>query len=267
MGTLTKIFPDSDFYAIQDKLKLWIKSSGFVSWKQIQKTCKSLLSAYPEEYIQKYGSFPEYKLFMPLLRNGICEISLYNGRAVYVYSDVENVKNNFDPLLVLNNIPELSRIISTYEKNDLAELLYICDLKDKYTYKKADVKDKKIGIYKTGDKVYLPAFIFDGKNKRHIAHYDKNPDSINVSRCFVRAKNKETLFIYHAKSCGLNVLNYSELPILITRALILFDVSQINKKEFLYPLDKNICYKNICKKAVDELIRIFGTLSVEAHND
>ena len=67
MDTLQNNFPDEEFYNIQIKLRKWLRRNGFSTWKQIQKTCRTLLEAYPNEYSDLYGKYPEYKLFMPLL--------------------------------------------------------------------------------------------------------------------------------------------------------------------------------------------------------
>ena len=268
MDTLQNSLPDEEFFNIQIKLRKWMQRVGFVNWKQIQKACRNLLASYPNDYADLYGNFPEYKLFMPLLRNGICEISKQNGKTGFVILPKDNIENpTIEPLLLLNNFPSISDIISAYRIEDSVEIKFYCDLYDKYTYKINESNKFKIGIYKPEDKVYSSAFIFDGIQQRLIPSYEENPDSINIARCYVRCSDKQKLFVYHSTKKELNVLFYSELPILITRALILFDEKQLKEKRFKYPLDKATPYKNIEMKAINELIRIFGKDSIEVQND
>lgn len=268
MDILTSNLPDEQFYIIQKKLYKWLQARGFVTWKQIQKTCRDLLAAYTENYIAQYGNFPEYRLFMPLLRNGSCEMAVNNGKTGFTYISHENQKDSrFEPLLLLNNFPKISSIVSTYEIESSLELKVWCDLEDRYTYKNCNSRITKIGIYKSEDKVYSPAFIYDGKNNRQIPNYDENIDALNIARCFVRCSNERKLFIYHQKHRSLNVIYYSELPILITRALVLFEPSQLDSQDFLYPLTNKIEYKNVDDKVVNELSRIFEKSSVEVLDD
>ena len=268
MDILQNSLPDEKFYNIQIKLKKWMRRVGFVSWKQIKKTCSNLLASCPNDYAELYGKFPEYRLFMPLLRNGICEVSNQNGKTGFIILPKENIENpTIEPLLLLNNFPSISDIISTYRIEDSIKLMFYCDLNDKYTYKLFESDKQKIGIYKSSDKVYLSSFIFDGKQQRLIPSHEENPDSINIARCYIRCSEKQRLFIYHSIKKELNVLFYSELPILITRALILFDKMQLKKRVYKYPLNRDISYHNIEREAVNELIRIFGKNCVEVLDD
>lgn len=261
-------FPDEQFYDIQIKLRLWLRKYGFATWKQIQKTCRNLLATYPESYSSLYGTFPEYKLFMPLLRNGICEIAKENDKLGYVIlPKLEVSEDTFNPLFVLNNFPCINDLIKTFKCDESFELSFFCDLKDKYLYKPFSEKKLQIGIYKPENKIYAPTFLYDGEKQREVPKYDENPDSINIARCFVRWREKQKLFIYHKFSQNLNVCFYSELPILITRALILFDKSQIRKKVYNFPLSKDIPYHNIDSKSINELTRIFGKNCIEVIND
>ena len=260
--------PDEHFYNIQIQLEEWLRRYGFATWKQIQKACKNLLAAYPESYSVQYANFPEYKLFMPLLRNGICEVSKENRKTGYVIlPKLEENDETLNPLLLLNNFPCIKDLVQSFKIDDSFDLRFYCDFKDKYTYKPISEKELKTGIYRPEDKVYAATFLYDGQNRRIVPKYDENPDAINVARCFVRCFENHTLFVYHEKSKNLDVCFYSELPILITRALILFDKTQLKDKIYKYPLSKNVPYHNIDTNATNELTRIFGKQSIEVQND
>ena len=160
---------------------------------------------------------------MPLLRKGKCEIAQQEGKTGFVcFPKNEYLENPVEPLLLLNNFPSLSSLIEQFKIEDSIELKVWCDLEDSYSYKSLNSKVEKIGIYKAEDKVYYPAFLYDGKQKRFIPNYDENIDALNIARCFVRSSNGKKMFFYHKKSNSLNTTVYSELPILITRVLFLF---------------------------------------------
>lgn len=268
MDTLQNNFPDEEFYNIQIKLRKWLRRNGFSTWKQIQKTCRTLLEAYPNEYSDLYGKYPEYKLFMPLLRNGICELSKQNDKTGFLILPKENEETpTLNPLILLNNFPTINDIVRSYKIEESVDLKFYSDLYDKYSYKPIEDNKKSIGIFKPQDRVYENEFIFDGKQQRILPKKDDNPDSINVARSFVRIKNNQQLFKYHSLRKELNTYYYSELPILITRALILFDVSQLKDRKYKYPLTMDIPYKNIDDKVVNELLRIFGNNCIEVSND
>lgn len=268
MDTSTKTLPDETFLIIQKKLRNWMRVKGFVTWKQIQKACRDLLEGYPQDYILQYGNFPEYKLFMPLLRKGKCEIAQLEGKTGFVcFSKGEYLENPIDPLLLLNNFPSLSSLIENFKIEESIELKVWCDLEDSYSYKSINSRVDKIGIYKSEDKVYSPAFLFDGKNKRLIPSYDENIDGISIARCFVRAAEEKKMFFYHKKSKALNTTVYSDLPILIIRALFLFNTDNFKDDDFNYPINYTKLYKNVNEKVINELMRIFGKNCVEVLDD
>lgn len=268
MDTSTRILPDKTFSIIQMKLRMWMRVKGFVTWKQIQKACRDLLEGYPQDYISQYGNFPEYKIFMPLLRKGKCEIARMEGKTGFVcFPKREYLENPIDPLLLLNNFPSLFSLIEDFKIEESIELKVWCDLEDSYSYKSITSKVEKVGVYKSEDKVYSPAFLFDGKNKRLIPSYDENIDGISIARCFVRAAEEKKMFFYHKKLKALNTTVYSDLPILITRALFLFNTDNFKDKDFNYPITYKKTYININDKVINELVRIFGKNCVEVLDD
>lgn len=268
MDTSTKTLPDETFLIIQKKLRNWMRVKGFVTWKQIQKACRNLLEGYPQDYISQYGNFPEYKIFMPLLRKGKCEIAQLEGKTGFVcFPKNEYLENPVEPLLLLNNFPSLNSLVENFKIENSIDLKVWCDLEDSYSYKCNNSKLEKVGIYKSEDKVYSPAFLFDGKNKRLIPSYDENIDGISIARCFVRASEEKKMFFYHKKSKSLNTTVYTDLPILITRALFLFNTDNFKNNDFNYPITYKKTYMNINDKAINELMRIFGKSCVEVLND
>jgi len=158
-----------------------------------------------------------------------------------------------------------------YYLNERLVELHMKELANDQSYTRAQIivnsKVEKIGIYKSEDKVYSPAFLFDGKYKRLIPSYDENIDAISIARCFVRASEEKKMFFYHKKSEALNTKVYSDLPILITRALFLFNKDNFKDDDFNYPISSTKLYKNINEKVINELKRIFGINCVEVLDD
>ena len=95
------------------------------------------------------------------------------------------------------------------------------------------------------------------ENNTFIQH-DENIDGISIARCFVRAAEGKKMFFYHKKMKALNTTVYSDLPILITRALFLFNTDNFKDNDFNYPITYKKTYMNINDKAINELMRIFG---------
>ncbi len=271
MATSQTKLPDEKFYDIQMKLRKWMRAKGFVRWRHIQKACGDLLSTETEEYAALYGNSPEYRLFMPLLRNGTCEVAWKDGKLGYIIlldgidKSLEDV--SIDPLLLLNNFPSVRELVAGFKEEDSLRTNFICDLQDSYKYKPYKSGKLKVGIYKPMDEVYSPALLFDGKVTRLIPGYEESPDAICTARCFVRSCEGQKLFVYHASSKTLNVSYYSELPVLVTRALVLFCPKQIIAQKYNYPLSCELPYKDISREAVDELIRIFGIDCTEVKDD
>ena len=265
MPTLDIDFPDATFFILQEKLYKWIQIKQIVNWTQIHKVCLQLLSEFDNSYTELYGNYPEYKIFMPLLRNGFCEVAMNNGKQHFVplcreYTENENYA---DPYLLLNNFPTLYNLISTFEKEDTLELKYKCNLFDKYKFEPIESFSYETGIYKTHDEVYYSSYVFDGEDIRRIPSYSENIDSINIARCFVRSQRNDFIFfLYDDKQKELYCMNYSELPIIVTRALVFFAKPQLADKIYKYPLDRNTPYKNIQSEVIKELQRIFGRNAV-----
>lgn len=267
MDISTNILPDENFILIQRRLRNWMRAKGFVTWKQIQKACRDLLATYPERYVVLYGNFPEYKLFMPLLRKGKCEIAFQDGKTGFIcFPKLEYLDNPIDPILLLNNFPSLKDLIENYKIENSIELKVRCDLEDSYLYKSCNGKVDKVGIFKAEDKVYNPAFLFDGNKKRIIPGYEENLDAISVARCYVRSMEEKKMFFYHKTRQILNTTVYSDLPILITRALFLLN-KDFKDPDFDYPINYKKEYKNINDKVINEIMRIFGKNSVEVIDD
>lgn len=84
-----------------------------------------------------------------------------------------------------------------------------------------------------------------------------DPDAMNIARLYVRIFKDETLFKYYKNSNKLQCLHYSEMPILICRALLLFKPEQITQKKYFMNSFK-ITFENVPIEAVSELKRIFS---------
>jgi len=124
---------------------------------------------------------------------------------------------------------------------------------------------KNHGIYKLDDKAWTSPYLLDKQNKiRKIPYYADDPDSMNLARLYVRTNNPtftKPIFEYDINTQELFCNRYSEMPILLSRALILFEPKQLISKEFCtnYP---SVPFKNVPKEGIKELKRIFSDKTV-----
>ena len=131
-----------------------------------------------------------------------------------------------------------------------------------------DIKDNTpfhVGIFKLDDKAWTSPYLYDKEKRiRKISYYAEDPDSMNLARLYVRLYNKSfssPIFEYNKKTQELKCIRYSELPILLTRALLLFEPKQLTSKEFCtnHP---SVPFKKVPEEAIKELKRIFSDKTI-----
>ncbi len=286
----------------QKKLCPWLYEQGCASWSRIHKACINIVESLSDDKKKFFGNYPEYKIFVPLLRNGTIEVCKQEKNNVLRYCMNENLKINceealhltkkypwfskyslnepdfndnpngetckvFDAYGFLKSYPSIRVQIAYFQLADieLKNFNFYMNLYD-YSYKKCMDAVSQTGIYKTDDVVWYSPFLLDEKNDVHkIPDYDENPDALNLARLYVRITNtsfSKPLFEYSKGKKELKCYYYSELPILFTRALLLFSPEQIAKTQFCLPTP-DVPFKNISIEAVKEIERIFAKKSIK----
>jgi hypothetical protein len=292
---------------VQQRLSRYIYAKGFLSWNGIRKACNRIILALPENEQENFKNktYPEFDIFLPLLRNGSAEVCRSNERASLLYCMNPNtnlitsegnefirgqeffsiyrtkedlLKNNkkyredvesmltFDSLSFLKSYTSLQQQITSYAEEQIqVRVLHYEQNLASYQYEKKDTQKIDIGIYKLDDKAWTSPYLLDKQNKiRKIPYYADDPDSMNLARLYVRTNNPtftKPIFEYDINTQELFCNRYSEMPILLSRALILFEPKQLISKEFCtnYP---SVPFKNVPKEGIKELKRIFSDKTV-----
>ena len=292
---------------VQKRLSRYIYAKGFLSWNGIRKACNRIILALPENEQENFKNkaYPEFDIFLPLLRNGSAEVCRSNDRATLLYCMNPNtnlitseglelirgqeffsiyrtkedlIKNNkkireaiesmltFDPVAFLKSYPSIQQQITSYTEQQIQSnaLHYEQNLMN-YQYEKKESQKSDIGIYKLDDKAWTSHYLVDKQNIiRKIPYYADDPDSMNLARLYVRTNNAafaRPIFEYDVMSQELFYNRYSEMPILLSRALLLFEPKQLISKEFCtnYP---SLPFKKVPMEGFKELKRIFSDKTV-----
>lgn len=294
--------------SIQKKLSRFIYAKGFISWNGIRKACKEIILALPkeEQKLFKDKTYPEFEIFIPLLRNGSAEVCKSNNRATLlfcmnpntnlrttnkeeyvrgqeffsIYKSKDEYERNkkkykknvffktiFNPMSFLKNFHSIHQQISDFSEQQIqtSSLRFEQNL-GTYQYERKNSSDFVVGIYKLDENVWTTPYLVDKDRKiRKIPYYAEDSDSMNLARLYVRIYNiafTKPIFEFNKNTQELICNRYSELPILLTRALLLFEPSQLTSKEFCtnHP---SVPFKNISEDVVKELQRIFSHQTVE----
>ena len=277
---------DEDFWNKQNQIYLFLQYEGFVEWIKIRKVCMSLIESCSNDVKNWYGKYPEYKLFCPLVLNGIVDFALYNNRFGYSLSSrTYLIAESKDRLIYLNHFslnncsqrisqelcqrmafsilysfPSLEEIIKSWNRETLLEKDYY--LKEGlYSTSKNASKINDICIFKKDSSSYSADYItIDKINSYKIPN--KTFEDLNIARTYIRMhlihKKISAMFIYNKSTNELSYEYYQELPIAIYRALILFDVQQLENKELFLPNRNNKSFTRIPEKSLSFLRNIFG---------
>lgn len=266
----------SNLKEFQYKILKWIEFQGFVTWKEIQKVSRSFITILPEEEVLYYGAYPEYKIVIPLFRNGCIEVCNYNEKNGFRYvwnwqeSDCPEIKTN--PLRILETFPSLLDIIKTFpdakQEISFQNLKMICNIA--YNYKYISKTGDETGIYKVDDQPWYNEYIYIKEQTllKKIPDFEsKEYDSLNVARTYSRMKLKPNspIFKYNKERQELIFNDYTshrnwgnDFPIILLRALLMFDQNQLSKEEYYSEITENLIFTNIPNSAYNELLRITG---------
>jgi len=292
---------------VQKSLSRYIYAKGFLSWDGIRKACERIIISLPDEEKKSFEDkqYPEFEIFIPLLRNGSAEVCKSLNRSTLLFcmnphtniicgdntelirgqeffsvyrtkSDFEGNKNKyrtdipfkkvFDPLSFLKSVPQIEQQIFDFSEQQIqASSLHYEQNLSNYQYEKRDSNVAEIGIYKLDDRAWTSPYLMDKCKKiRKIPYYAEDPDSMNLARLYVRINNtsfNKPIFEYSKSTQELTCCRYSEMPILMTRALLLFEPKQLLSKEFCtnHP---SVPFKKVPEEAIKELKRIFSDKTV-----
>lgn len=286
---------------VQQSLSRYIYAKGFISWDGIKKACERIILSLPDKPKESFKNkeYPEFEIFIPLLRNGSAEVCKSKERATLLFcmnpkvnltlldakeivrnqeyfsihkAKYEKINNEyqadvpfeevFDSLAFLKSYPSIQMQIETFSEQQIQlSALHFVQNPWNYHYEVRESKNISVGIYKLDDRAWTSPYLFDmNKKTRKISYYAEDPDAMNLARLYVRINNPtftKPIFEYNKESKELKCYRYSEMPILLSRALILFEPKQLFSKEFCtnYPSEP---FKEVPEDAVIEMKRIFS---------
>ena len=248
----------------QDILCQWLalQDAGAATWNTISGVCAKIIQTLPQTEQVYFGNHPEYKILIPLLRNGTIEVCRKQDRSALYYCLIRHPYSAplqaadtgkiFSPVDLLRRYPPIKTQVQSFPISSIADsaLQYIMKMsiypegRNSYNYIPHNNTTKGapiIGIYKVEPFVWSPAYLYDKHDAiRKIPSYHENPDALNIARLFVRLHQSATglgapLFTYNKRTHALTCRRYTELPIVLTRILLLLNPEQIEKRAFRLP--------------------------------
>jgi len=274
---------DTDLRSLQDIILRWIEGQGFVTWNEIKENCRGFVGFFNEGQRKLYGQYPEYRIFMPLLRNGCVEVAQSRDNSVgerrngfrfvwnYVRDEIPDVE--FDSLKVLKAIPSLRSLTKNFPRAEsevsAKALVSKCDIMKGYKYVNSDNGADKTGIYKVAAEPWYSEYLFEKSDSsiRRIPDFS-TPfyESLNIARSYVRRQYfGSSFFEYDMDSKKLKIKDYSfhknlanDFPILVMRSLVFLNKNQLKDSKYYGELGENIEYENVSLDVYNEMKRIFG---------
>ena len=248
----------------QDTLCKWLalQDAGAATWNTISSVCAGVIHTMPQEVQAYFGTYPEYKILIPLLRNGTIEVCRKQDRSALYYCLIRypygalrqaaDIGKTFSPMDFLCRYPSIKTQVQCFPVSGIADSALRYSMKmpiypeeyNSYNYIPYNNTTKGapiIGIYKVEPFVWSPAYLYEKHDAiRKIPSYHENPDALNIARLFVRLHQNATgsgvpLFTYNKRTHALTCRRYTELPIVLTRILLLLNPEQIEKRAFRLP--------------------------------
>lgn len=278
---------DSEFYSDlhkkQYQLYLFLKHVGTASWQNINRICNELISSSTSDIKSKYGNYPIYKLFTPLIKTGIIDSVIENNNKVYavskntqLFSQEDLNLNNFDirshflisekknesnfeymGKQIMNRFPYFKSIISNWKSNYIVNGTYYIR-RDGYYLSNLPSQLQYNCIYKEDTRPYTPMFFFEEISNKGFQIPENDEDLLNLVRLYIRLhKNFNETITYNSDTKELYFNAYNEIPTVIYRALVMQDIKQLTNLKIYTDNRENIPFTNISPSIYKNILRIF----------
>ena len=264
LSTEPRMQYDEAIIHTQDILCKWLalQDARAATWNTISSVCARIIQTLPQMAQDYFRTYPEYKILIPLLRNGTIEVCRKQDRSALYYCLIQHpydallqaadIGKTFSPMDFLCRYPPIKKQVECFPVRTIADsaLRYIMKMSiypEEYNsynyipYNNTTKRELIIGIYKVEPFVWSPAYLYEKHDAiRIIPGYNENPDALNIARLFVRLHQNATepgvpLFTYNKRTHALTCHWYTELPIVLTRILLLLNPEQIEKRAFRLP--------------------------------
>ena len=278
---------DSEFYfdlhKKQYQLYLFLKHVGTASWQNINRICNELISSSTSDIKSKYGNYPIYKLFTPLIKTGIIDSVIENNDKVYAVSKntqlfsqedlnlndfdirshflISEKKNesNFEYMgkQIMNRFPNFKSIISNWKSNYILNGTYYIR-RDGYYLSNLPSQLQYNCIYKEDTRPYTTMFFFEEISNKGFQIPENDEDLLNLVRLYIRLhKNFNETITYNSDTKELYFNAYNEIPTVIYRALVMQDIKQLTNLKMYTDNRENIPFTNISPSIYKNILRIF----------
>lgn len=272
-----------DLHKKQYQLYLFLQHVGIASWQNINKVCNELISSCNSDLKSKYGNYPIYKIFSPLIRTGIVDSIVDNNAKVFsvsnktqLFSEEELNLSDFDirrhfliidkkdesdfeymGKQIMNRIPCFNSIISTWNSNYILNGTYYIR-RDGYYLSNTPTQLNYNCIYKEDTRPYTPMYFFEENTNKGYQIPANNEDYLNFVRLYIRLnKNIEDAIIYNSEKKELTFNFCNEIPTIIYRALIMQDMKQLSNLEIFTDNRNGLPFTNISPSIYKNILRIF----------
>lgn len=272
-----------DLHKKQYQIYLFLQHVGIATWQNINRVCNELISSCNSDFKSKYGNYPIYKIFSPLIRNGIVDSIVENNDRAFTVSkktqlffeDELNLtefdirrhflifdkkdESNFEYMgkQIMNRFPNFNSIISNWNSNYIVNGLYYIR-REGYYLNNTPSQLQYNCIYKEDIHPYTPMFFFEEKSNKGYQIPANDEDYLNLVRLYIRLnKNIKETIIYDSETKELYFNCCNEIPTIIYRALLMQDMSQLSNLEIYTDNRNGIPFTNISPSIYKNLLRIF----------
>lgn len=272
-----------DLHKKQFQLYIYIKHVGFTTWQKINKVCNELVSSCNEDEKAKYGKYPIYKIFVPLVKNGIIDNAFINdekgfsiSKNIGLFSDSEltindndirrhflisdekiNFNFEYQGKQIINRFPCFNEIISNWNSEYILNGSYYIK-REGYYLSKAPMQLQYDCIYKHDNKPFTSTYYYDSNSNKGYEIPNNDEELLNLVRLFIRIRNNpQNAIIYNNESRTLSFSSYNEIPTILYRAFLMQDIKQLVNLEIFCDNRNNIPFSNISLGIYKNLMRIF----------
>lgn len=272
-----------DLHKKQYQIYVFLQHVGIASWQNINRVCNELISSCNSDLKSKYGNYPIYKIFSPLIRTGIVDTILNNNDKVFTISKktqlfsedeleltdfdirrhflIHDKKNdsNFEYMgkQIMNRFPDFNSIISTWNSNYILNGLYYIR-RDGYYLSNTPSQLQYNCIYKENTRPYTPMYFFEENTNKGYEIPSNDEEFVNLVRLYIRLnKNLKESITYNSETKELFFNSYNEIPTIIYRALIMQDMKQLLNFQIYTDNRNGIPFTNISPSIYKNLLRIF----------
>lgn len=247
--------------SLQVAITKFIGIEGEVSYSRLKNVVLVLAQKYNFELPEDKKSKAFYDSVFPLVRLGLIEYGLNNGKTIFYLplkrNDTSLEKAYNDGLSLLYGLPSVSKYVESLptERNSIKFDYYSSN-----GYNWINVDNQGVGFYKQDIRPFYYSFLLDRNGKFHCIEkrersFEAFDYALSYSKLYSNAKHKEKLYFLSADNKEVTFNKLAFMPPFVARAFCLIDYESYGSLDS-YSKD-SICFHNVDDKIIKELTRIF----------